>query len=85
MNPEVETIVIDRTVYVLVENKAAGRKNRFTVYKLPPDDNHGPKVIGRELPPGVSRRIIRRDAQKDAYVDIDALLAPAISSIAKGN
>lgn len=54
--------------YLIVPDHAAGRRNRFTVYRIPTSGgigtSGGVKVIGRELPLGYSRKLVKQDAER---------------------
>jgi len=45
--------------YLIVPDHAAGRRNRFTVYRIPAAPSQRIRVVGRELPLGRARRIAR--------------------------
>jgi len=74
----VKTILLETTkrvgyyggYYLIVPDHAAGRRNRFTVYRIPTSGgigySGGVKVIGRELPLGYSRKLAKLDAAKQA-------------------
>lgn len=56
-----ETIVKGDYLYAIATNPYAGRRNRYTVFRLQLGGLNRTKVIGRELPLGLSRRLIRND------------------------
>lgn len=45
--------------YLVVPDHAAGRRNRFTVYRVPSSPAGRVKVVGRELPLGYARKYIK--------------------------
>jgi hypothetical protein len=66
----IETTVIKRRVdiygrYILiVPNIASGCKGRYTVYLIPTSDGGKIKVVGRELPLGLAKKIAREHSKK---------------------
>jgi len=52
-------------LYLALEDKMAGRPNRFTVHRISFDGMKKTTVIGRELPIGFARRLANEKAAKD--------------------
>ena len=54
--------------YLIVPDHAAGRRNRYTTYRIPTSPrvgySGGVKCIGRELPLGYSHKLIKKDSTK---------------------
>lgn len=46
--------------YLIVPDHAAGHRGRYTVYKIPGSPSGLTKVVGRELPLGYARRLVKR-------------------------
>lgn len=63
-----ELCVTAQAVYVIVRDPAAGRSNRYTVHRISRWGQKRTRVIGRELPIGHSRRIVRDHVLKDALM-----------------
>lgn len=51
-------------VYAIVFDPMAGRRNRFTVHRISVIGMKQTRVIGRELPLGHARRVVREDIGK---------------------
>jgi hypothetical protein len=51
--------------YLIVPDMAAGRKFRFTVYRIPSSPSRRVKIIGRELDMITAQKVIRSWKKKD--------------------
>jgi len=45
---------------LIIPNMAAGKKGRYTVYKIPSSETGKIEIIGRELPIGMARKIAKK-------------------------
>ena len=54
--------------YVIIPDNAAGYKHRYTVYRMPDSAGGEVAIIGRELPLGFSRDLIRKDMDKNDQI-----------------
>lgn len=73
-----QAFIMDTTVrlahgeayYVIVPDNCAGKRRRFTLYRCPSSPHVGKHggvvVLGRELPPGLCRKIADEDYKKGA-------------------
>jgi len=50
--------------YLIIPDEAAGCRRRYTVYRIPATTAHRVKIIGRELPLGLAKRVVERDREK---------------------
>lgn len=50
--------------YVILPDRAAGRRNRFTVHKIGKYRKERTQIIGRELPPGFARKLSNRHEEE---------------------
>jgi len=51
----------DGCYYLFVPDHAAGRRNRFTVYRIPASPSRRIKIVGRELPLGYAKKYVERE------------------------
>jgi len=50
--------------YLIILDEAAGCRKRYTVYRIPATTAHRVKIIGRELPLGLAKKVAQRDSEK---------------------
>lgn len=55
-----EKIEYNEGYFLIVPDAAAGSPDRFTVYRIPSSPSRRVRVIGRELPLGTAREVIRQ-------------------------
>lgn len=67
------TLYISKTIvgydgchYVIVPDEAAGRRQRFTLYRLPSSPSRRVRVLGRELRLGSCMGIVRKAMQQSS-------------------
>lgn len=60
----IDTVVHGDRLFVIVTNPFAGRRNRYTVHQAHLGDWRGSKIIGRELPLHLARKIVREKAAR---------------------
>ena len=49
---------------LIVPDISAGRRNRFTIYKVPTSEGHRVKIVGRELPLGFAKKYAKKCAKQ---------------------
>ncbi len=49
--------------YVIIPDNAAGYKHRYTVYRMPDSAGGEIVIIGRELPLGFAKKIVKKDSE----------------------
>ena len=51
-------VIVDGRLFLLVEDLASGRRNRFTLYKIKLGGDKATKIIGREITQGDAKKLI---------------------------
>ncbi len=60
---KIETRHTDNAVYLIVTDPMSGRRGRYTVHQISLTGQKETRVIGRELPLGHARWIVKRGAR----------------------
>ena len=53
-------VIVDKFAYVTLPDPMAGRKDVYTLYKIPLFGNHRVKIIGREITLDIVNKLIRQ-------------------------
>ena len=61
---ETKRVWYDGKYALIVPDNAAGKSKRFTVYLIPASPSRSVRIVGRELPLGLSKKIARYHLKK---------------------